>query len=137
MRNAVVVLALLVSVPLAKGDVTTVVVNKENQEKAGVDFTLTAEKHPDATLETVYVKLVLAKTDKLERLDEVQLQVKDGDALALRVPLALKKEKDSWVGTFHMSPAQAERCEIRLVCPSPVRTSVTTSDVQLKTYLPK
>jgi hypothetical protein len=137
MRNVVLVLALLAAAPHASGSVTTVVVTKNNQSKAEVEFTLTVEKHTDPTLDTVFVKLVVAKKGKLEQLNEVVLQVKDGDALVLRVPLSLKQEKDSWVGTFHISPAQARRCEIRLVCPSPVPTSVTSYDIQLGTYLPK
>ena len=128
----------LFAVPLlADGSVTTVVVTRDNQQKTGVEFTLTTEKHSDPTLDTVFVKLVVTKKGKLERLNEVLVQVKEGDALTLRVPLSLRQEKGSWVGTFHMSPGQARRCEIRLVCPSPVRTSVTSYDVQLGTYLKK
>jgi hypothetical protein len=137
MRFALPVLVLLAVALFADGSVTTIVVTKDNQQKEGVEFALTTEKHPDPTLDTVFVKLVVAKKGKLERLGEVVLQVKDGDALTLRVPLSLRQEKDSWVGTFHMSPAQARRCEIRLVCPSPVPTTVTSYDVQLRTYLPK
>jgi hypothetical protein len=136
-RAVVPVLVLLAVASLARGSVMTVVVTKDNQQKAGVEFTLTAERHPDPPLDTVFFRLAFAKAGKLERLDEVVLQVKDGGALALRVPLALKQEKDAWVGTFHMNPAQARRCEVRLVCPSPVPTTVTSYDVRLGTYLPK
>lgn len=137
MRSVILVSALLAVASSASGSVTTVVVTKDNQQKAGVEFTLTAAKHPDPTLDTVFVKLIVAKKGKLERLDEVVLQVKDGDALLLRVPLSLRREKDSWVGTFHMSPAQTRRGEVQLVCPSPVPMAVTSYDVQLGTYLPK
>jgi hypothetical protein len=135
MRVVLCVLFLLAACGVASAEGISVPVTHENQQKVGVEFTLTVEKHPDPTLDTVWVKITLAKKGKLERLDEVLLQIKDGDALTLRVPLALKEEKGVWVGTFHMSPAQAKKCEIHLVCHTPVRTSVVTYNVQLATYL--
>ena len=131
-------MALCLAAPLcAFASARTIVVTKTNQQQEGVEFTLTTERHPDATLDTVFVKLVFAKKGKLERLNEVTLQIKDGDVLALRVPLSLKEQDGTWSGTFHMTPAQARKCVLRLVCPSPVPTSVTTYDVQLATYLGK
>lgn len=135
MRGVLFMLALLAVTPAARGSVTTVVVTKDNQQKQGVDFTLTAEQHPDPTLDTVYVRLRLAKKGKLERLGEVVLQVKDGNRLALRVPVELKPDGDGWVAAFHMDPAQVRRAELRLTCPSPVPTAVTTYDIRLDTYL--
>jgi hypothetical protein len=137
MKCVLPVLLVLATPLVALGSVRTIVVTKDNQQKEGVEFTLTTEKHPDPTLDTVFVKVVLSKQGKLERLDEVLLQIKDGDALTLRVPLSLRQEKGSWVGTFHMAPAQARKCVLRLVCPSPVRTTVVSYDVQLGTYIGK
>jgi hypothetical protein len=135
MRNHVAA-ALLLVIPVAVlASVRSVVLTKDNQATAGAEFTLTTEKHPDPTLDTVFVKLSLSKKGKLERLDRVELRVKDGDVLTLNVPLSMTPEKDALVGTFHMTPAQLRKGVLRLVCPSPVRTSVTVYEVQLGTYL--
>ncbi len=131
-------LLLMSALPLAAlGSARTVAVTKDNQKKEGVDLTLTAERHPDPTMDTVWVKVTAPKKGKLERLSEILLQIKDGDVLTQRVPLAVKQEDGALVGSFHMTPAQAKKCLIQLVCPTPVRTSVVTYEVRLATYLGK
>jgi hypothetical protein len=56
---------------LVDGSVTTIVVTKENQQKKEVEFTLMVEKYPDPKLDTDFVKLVVTKQGKPERLEVV------------------------------------------------------------------
>jgi hypothetical protein len=131
-------LLLVLGAPLTvHGSVKTVNVTKDSQAKVGVEFTLTTEMHPDPTMDTLWVKIVLEKKDKLERLRDVLVQIKEGNTLPLRVPLALRQEGNMWVGSFHMSPAQAKKCVLRLECPALVNTAVTVYEVQLGSYLGK
>ena len=113
-------MALCLVAPLcALTSARTIVVTKTNQQQEGVEFTLTTERHPDATLDTVFVKLVFAKKGKLERLNEVTLQIKDGDVLALRVPLSLKEHDGTWSGTFHRRPPRRESASCDSSAPRP------------------
>lgn len=136
--NLVLSLFLALGTPLAvHGSVKTVDVTKDNQAKVGVEFTLTTQLHPDPTLNTRWVKLVFDKKDKLERLNEVIVEIKEGNTLPLRVPLALRREGEAWVGSFHMDPAQAKKCVLSLVCPALVNTAVTTYVVFVGSYIEK
>jgi hypothetical protein len=138
--GAVVGAMMLIQAGVCFGSVRSVVVTKQAQKAAGVEFTVTATRHPDKEMDAVFVSVALRKEGALARLDEAVLQVYDGKRLTMRVPLQLRERggegrPGDLVGTFHMSPDLLSRCVLQLKCLGPSPTSVITYEVQVGTYV--
>jgi hypothetical protein len=116
----------------AMGEVA--VVTRETQAKLGLNFTLVAER---VDSEAVLVRMEIPRKGKLKNLRSVSMRIGSGRPL-VSAPLQTSPGKNgSWVVTFQVAPAMAEKCSIDLNTPydPPSLRSYLIYSVALKGYV--
>jgi hypothetical protein len=117
----------------AMGEV--VLVTRQNQEKLGLRFTLTAER---VSNEAVLVRIEAPRQGKLRGLRLVSMTVGREGTPLVHAPLYTTAGKDgAWVATFQLSPELADRCTVDLTTPfdPPSARSYLIYAVELKGYI--
>src|SRR4051812_24545802 len=91
--SALSLVLLFLAAPVGRASVHSEDVTKENLQRAGIDFTVRLTRHPDPTVDTIYVAFTCRKAGKLAQFREAILQVNDGNKLTLRVPVHMTENE--------------------------------------------